>query len=87
LRHIRGLGHPKVRAFDMECDTMIPANIFLPRRLRRFLREEAGAITVDWVVLTAGVIAMVLMLFSILTPDLIQAVAETISNGVEGGAP
>ena len=66
---------------------MIPANFLLPRRLRRFLREEAGAITVDWVVLTAGVIAMVLMLFSILTPDVIQAVAETISNGVEGSAP
>ena len=32
--------------------------------IRSFLADEAGAVTVDWVVLTAGVIAIVLGIFS-----------------------
>lgn len=34
------------------------------RVLRRFAHDEAGAVTVDWVVLTAGVIALGLLVVS-----------------------
>ena len=33
------------------------------QQLRRFLNEESGAITVDWVVLTASVVAMAAISF------------------------
>ena len=33
------------------------------RRIAAFLRDEAGAITVDWVVLTAGVVGLCSAIF------------------------
>lgn len=30
----------------------------MPRFLKKFLKEERGAVTVDWVVLCAGVVAI-----------------------------
>lgn len=48
-------------------------------RARDFAESEDGAVTVDWVVLTAVVIAMVLAVFTILT----EAVFETAASGIE----
>lgn len=49
------------------------------KRAQDFADSEDGAVTVDWVVLTAVVIAMVLALFTILT----DAVFETAASGIE----
>lgn len=48
-------------------------------RTRDFVEAEDGAVTVDWVVLTAVVIAMVLAVFTIVT----DAVFETAASGIE----
>ena len=36
------------------------------RSIRNFLKSDSGAVTVDWVVLTAGIIALMFLL--VLTP-------------------
>ena len=33
-----------------------------------FLKDEAGAVTVDWVVLTAAVVGLALVVFSVIQP-------------------
>lgn len=56
-----------------------------------FLKDEAGAVTVDWVVLTAAVVTLGLLIFQYIRPavsDLAQAIdtemdeAETIMTSV-----
>lgn len=58
------------------------------RLFRRYRRDESGAITVDWVVLTAVVVAMVMSLFTILTETIFEdtatAIAEDITNAGTG---
>lgn len=44
-----------------------------------FLKDEAGAVTVDWVVLTAAVVGLGLVIFSILSPA-VNALTNDISN-------
>lgn len=46
--------------------------------LRRFWQDESGAVTVDWVVLTAGVVALTMIVVSFFTPEIYQAAAETL---------
>jgi Flp pilus assembly pilin Flp len=53
---------------------------------RRFVRDEDGAITVDFVVLTAAMIFMVLGVFTIITPSLYENVAVGIEAKVEEAA-
>lgn len=38
-------------------------------RLRTFLKSERGAITVDWVVLTAGVVTVIVLIFDAVSED------------------
>jgi Flp pilus assembly pilin Flp len=49
----------------------------------RFGKDESGAVTVDFVVLTAGVILMVMSVFQVLQESLYVDAAAAISNGVE----
>lgn len=56
------------------------------RLLRRFRREEAGAVTVDWVVLTSVVVAALLMLFSILTETIFEDTATAIADDIDASA-
>lgn len=53
-------------------------------RLKRFLADDSGAVTVDWVVLTAAVVGLGVLLFSILTPALFEeggiAIAEAVNT-------
>lgn len=37
-------------------------------RFKEFLRDDAGAVTVDWVVLTAAVVGLGLLIFSFVRP-------------------
>jgi Flp pilus assembly pilin Flp len=39
---------------------------FLPSRLKRFARQESGAVTVDWVVLTAAIVGLGLAVIGVL---------------------
>ena len=48
------------------------------RRMRRFAQDESGAVTVDWVVMTAGICAMIMMLFSMLTESLYESAVDIV---------
>jgi Flp pilus assembly pilin Flp len=39
-------------------------------RFRDFQRDQSGAVTVDWVVISAAVIAMVIGFFAVFTSDM-----------------
>ena len=51
--------------------------------LRRFARNEDGAVTVDWVVLTAGIVGIVLVLFTSLTEALYEGAGQSIASDIE----
>lgn len=51
-----------------------------PRGPGAFLADETGAVTVDWVVLTAAICGITAMLFSILAPSIFQHGAQSISD-------
>jgi Flp pilus assembly pilin Flp len=54
----------------------------LKNLMKRFGKDESGAVTVDFVVLTAGVILMVMSVFQVLQESLYVDAAAAISNGV-----
>lgn len=41
-----------------------------------FLKDEAGAVTVDWVVLTAAVVTLGLVVFTFIAPAVSQLAAD-----------
>jgi Flp pilus assembly pilin Flp len=49
---------------------------------KRFGKDESGAVTVDFVVLTAGIIFMVLSVFQILREAVYEDAAVSIANGI-----
>lgn len=53
------------------------------RKLDRFALEEDGAVTVDWVVLAAVVVAAVLGLFTVLTPAVYERAAAAIASDIQ----
>ena len=53
---------------------------------KRFVRDDDGAITVDFVVLTAAMIFMVMGVFTIITPALHQEAAANINSKIEEAA-
>ena len=48
------------------------------RRLCQFWTDESGAITVDWVVLTAAVAGLAIMVATFFTPQIFSAVGVTV---------
>jgi Flp pilus assembly pilin Flp len=54
--------------------------------LRRFAQDEGGAVTVDWVVLTAALVGIVLSLFTFLTEELYQNAGLRIAEDVTEAA-
>ncbi len=63
----------------------------LKKLFKRFGKDECGAVTVDFVVLTAGVIFMVLGVFQVLRQsvyeDAAAAIADGITEATEIGSP
>jgi Flp pilus assembly pilin Flp len=47
-----------------------------------FLKDEAGAVTVDWVVLTAAVVTLGLVVFNFIAPAVSQ-LAEDIGSEID----
>lgn len=55
----------------------------MPRPFSTFLRGESGAVTVDWVVLTAAIVTLaiaVLLSVGAGTTDLSTKIGDTVSN-------
>ncbi len=56
-------------------------------RLRnRFVREEDGAVTVDWVVLTAAVVGLSLVVVEMIAPALFENAGAAISSHIDEAA-
>lgn len=55
-------------------------------RLLRFKTAEDGAVTVDWVVLTAVLIGVVMAVFVLLTPSVYGNAAAGIRDNVDEAA-
>lgn len=47
-----------------------------------FWADESGAVSVDWIVLSAGVVALALVVAIAFTPQIAQVAGETISAGI-----
>ncbi|MDZ4086012.1 MAG: hypothetical protein U1E69_04340 [Tabrizicola sp.] len=52
-------------------------------KISAFLKDEAGAVTVDWVVLTAAVVGLGLLIFSWVRPA-VSNLAEAINAELAG---
>ncbi len=55
-------------------------------RAAGFVRDESGAVTVDWVVLTAAICGMGVMLFMSLTPAVFEHAGTVIAGDIERAA-
>jgi Flp pilus assembly pilin Flp len=58
----------------------------MQRILRRFVRNEAGAVTVDWVVLTAGIVGLGVGVISIMADGPVNignAISGRLANNIE----
>ncbi|MBM07693.1 MAG: hypothetical protein CMH88_15320 [Oceanibulbus sp.] len=52
-------------------------------KMKRFSRDEDGAVTVDWVVLTAAIVGLAVVAFNTIgsgTEDLISGIASDLSS-------
>jgi Flp pilus assembly protein TadG len=58
----------------------------MTQHFMRFMRDEDGAITVDFVVLTAAMIFMVMGVFAIITPAAYEDAAVSIREKVDEAA-
>ncbi len=56
------------------------------RMLKSFRNDESGAVTVDWVVLTAAIVGLGLVVMNTVSTGLSTA-AENISANIEDAAP
>ena len=52
---------------------------------KRFTKDEAGAVTVDWVVLTAAIVGLGLVVMQTITPGITGA-ADVIASDLEDAA-
>lgn len=53
---------------------------------RRFARDECGAVTVDWVVLTAALVGIIMSLFTLLTESLYENAGVRIAADISEAA-
>jgi hypothetical protein len=58
----------------------------LATKARQFLRQTDGAVTIDWVVLTAAVIGMTLIVTTTINQALYEQAANVIAAKVENSA-
>lgn len=65
---------------------MLQKKSSLAAALRRFAQDERGAVTVDWVVLTAALVGVVMSLFTFLTEEIYQNAGLRIAQDVTEAA-
>lgn len=70
----------------MEKEPMLQKKSNLMTALRRFAQDEGGAVTVDWVVLTAALVGIVMSLFTFLTDEIYQNAGLRIAQDVNDAA-
>jgi Flp pilus assembly pilin Flp len=58
----------------------------LRTKINRFLANEEGAVTVDWVVLTAAIVGMVVAVFGIITRQSVTVGANTVDSSLRNAA-
>jgi hypothetical protein len=58
----------------------------VPHGMKHFAENDDGAVTVDWVVLTAAIIALVFSLFGIITQQSLNVGAEVMNDNLEAAA-
>ena len=51
--------------------------------LKRFWEREDGAVTVDWVVLTASICGLAMWLFTVITEEHFRAAAVSINGDIQ----
>lgn len=56
------------------------------QRARHFARDDSGAVTVDWVVLTASLVGLTILLSTILTESLYENAGLRIAQDMETAA-
>lgn len=49
--------------------------------MKNFIQDESGAVTVDWVVLTAGVVGLAIAVVAAITPGAVS-LGDQIGNAV-----
>lgn len=54
--------------------------------ISRFFRSEDGAVTVDWVVLTAAIVGLSVAVFTVITRDSVQVGGQVISDKLSEAA-
>lgn len=47
-------------------------------RLQKFVHDDCGAITVDWVVLTAAIVAIAVAVVSVISAGVLTAASEIV---------
>ncbi|HMO08199.1 MAG TPA: hypothetical protein PKD10_11215 [Paracoccaceae bacterium] len=65
---------------------MLQKKTTIAQALRRFARDDSGAVTVDWVVLTAALVGVVMSLFSFLTEEIYENAGLRIAEDVTEAA-
>jgi hypothetical protein len=58
----------------------------VPHGMKEFATADDGAVTVDWVVLTAAIIALVFSLFGVITQQSLNVGAEVMNDNLEDAA-
>jgi Flp pilus assembly pilin Flp len=56
------------------------------RAFKRFVADESGAVTVDWVVLTAAIVALAFGVFTIVTQQSVTVGAGHMNDKMEEAA-
>lgn len=65
---------------------MFSIKSFAATRLKRFRLCEAGAVTVDWVVLTAAVVGLALLVWTVIVDSVFETAGVGIGAKVESAA-
>jgi Flp pilus assembly pilin Flp len=77
---------PTLGARHAERTVMLNLETLVKASIRRFARDESGAVTVDWVVLTAALVGIVMTLFTFLTDEIYQNAGLRIAEDVTDAA-
>ncbi|WP_435259684.1 hypothetical protein ACSBLW_07990 [Thioclava sp. FR2] len=59
---------------------------FCKRRASAFAKDESGAVTVDWVVMTAAICGIGMLLFTQLTPAIFAQASDVIAADIRNAA-
>ncbi|MEM7744863.1 MAG: hypothetical protein AAF409_14240 [Pseudomonadota bacterium] len=56
-------------------------------KLRKFLRDDSGAVTIDWVALTAGILLLGIAVVFAIFREGVQPLVDSINTTLQGAVP